>query len=83
MRCPECKKADLEISTADVNLDRKGLRVRLVCTDNVCEFSKILELDIEDIIGIGKSHETEAQTRQAIANAMTKGPEKHGRKEKK
>lgn len=80
MQCQKCKKGELEIVKTDVNLDRKGIRVFLTCSDNVCEFSKILELSLDDIIGIGKSRETEAESKQAIANAMRKEPLKHGRK---
>lgn len=62
MQCPKCKKSELEISKADVNLDRNSMRVWVACPDNVCTFSKVLELSLDDIIGIGKSPETEAET---------------------
>lgn len=70
MQCPKCKKYELEISNADVNLGRNGLRVWIACSDNVCPFSKVLELSLDDIIGIGRSPETEAETKAAIARAM-------------
>lgn len=53
MKCPKCGK-ELEMQKADINLDRNGLRVWITCSDNICEFSKILELSTDDIIGIGK-----------------------------
>lgn len=52
-KCPRCGK-ELEIQKSDTNLDRNGLRVWVDCKDNICEFSKILELSIDDIIGIRK-----------------------------
>ena len=55
MQCPKCKKSELEISNADVTLGRNGLRVWVDCPDNVCPFSKVLELSLDDIIGIGTS----------------------------
>lgn len=70
MQCPKCKKSELEISNADVNLDRTGLRVVVACMDNCCPFSKVLELSLDNIIGIGRSPETEAETRAAIKRAM-------------
>lgn len=60
MQCPKCKKGEIEISKADVNLDRKGIQAWITCSDNICELSKIMELGIDDIIGIGKDSETEA-----------------------
>ncbi len=72
MQCPKCKKSELEISNVDINLGRKDIQVSITCSDNVCEFSKILELGIDDIIGIGKSQETEAESRAAIRRAMKK-----------
>lgn len=57
VKCPECKKSELEIYDADVNLDRNKVRMKLVCPDYSCPYSKILELGIDDIIGIGKSQE--------------------------
>lgn len=70
MQCPKCKKHELEIYKADLNLDRKGIRVWVTCSDNVCEFSKILELSLDDIIGIGRSQEIETATKMAIRRAM-------------
>ncbi len=70
MQCPKCKKSELEISDVDVNLDRQSLRVKIACSDNSCPFFKVLELSLEDIIGIGRSPETEAETKAAIARAM-------------
>ncbi len=72
MKCAKCKKYELEISKVDMNLDHNGIRVWVTCSDNVCEFTKILELGIDDIIGIGKSPETEAESRTAITRAMKK-----------
>ncbi len=66
MQCPKCKKYEMEVSSADVNLDRNGIRIRVTCSDYVCEFYKILELGIDDIIGIAKDPETEAETRAAV-----------------
>lgn len=54
MQCPKCKESELEIFKADVNLNRNGLRVWVSCMNNVCTFSKVLELSLDDIIGIGK-----------------------------
>lgn len=70
MQCPKCKKYELEISKADVNLGRNGLRVWVACSDNVCHFSKVLELSLDNIIAIGRDPETEAETKAAIARAM-------------
>lgn len=75
MKCPKCKKYELEISKADLNLGRNGLRVWVACSDNVCLFSKVLELGFDDIIAIGRDPETEAETRAAIARAMKKDKE--------
>lgn len=72
MKCPKCKKSDLELSNTDVTLDRKGIRVWITCSDNICEFSKILELSLDDIIGIGRNLETEAESREAVRIAMKK-----------
>lgn len=72
MKCPKCKESELEIFKADVNLNRNGLRVWIDCTDNVCEFSKILELSLDDIIGIGRDPETEAESREAIRRVIEK-----------
>lgn len=71
MKCPKCGKG-LELDNADMNLDRNGLRVWITCSDNCCPFSKVLDLSIDDIIGIGKDPETEAQTRDAVRRAMNK-----------
>lgn len=49
MKCLKCKKHEIELSRVDMNLDRKGIRVWVTCPE--CEFTKILELDMEDIIG--------------------------------
>ncbi len=70
MKCPKCKKSELEISKADLNLSRNGLRVWITCSNNVCPFTKILELGLDDIIGIGKDPETERESRAAIKRAM-------------
>lgn len=70
MKCPKCKIQDLEIVQADVKLSRKGIRVTVSCENNCCEFTKVLELGLDDIICIAKSPETEAESRQAIAGAM-------------
>lgn len=72
MKCPKCKKGELEISKADVNLGRNGLRVWVDCSDNVCSLSKVLELGLDDIIGVGKDPETERECREKIAKAMNK-----------
>lgn len=72
MQCLKCKKSDLEIFKADVNLDRTGIRVWITCSNNICTFSKTLELGIDDIIGIGKDPETEAESREAVRRAMKK-----------
>ena len=69
MQCPKCK-SELEISCIDVDSDRKGLHVKIACSDYICPFFKVLELRLEDIIGIGRSPETEAETKSAIARAM-------------
>lgn len=54
MQCPMCKNKELELYNTDINLDRKGIRVWLTCSDNACPFHKVLELSIDNIIGIGK-----------------------------
>lgn len=51
MQCPTCKKNDLEIYNTDINLDKKGIRIWLTCSDNACPFYKVLKVSIEDIIG--------------------------------
>lgn len=72
MQCPMCKKNELEMYNTDLNLDRKGIRVWLTCSDNVCPYYKVLELGINDIIGIGRSPGTEAESKDAIRKAMDK-----------
>ena len=72
MKCPKCKESELEIFKADVNLSRNGLRVWVNCQGDICVFSKILELSLDDIIGIGKDPETEAESREAVRRAMKK-----------
>lgn len=71
-KCPKCKKGEIEISKTDVNLDRKGIRVWITCSDNICEFSKILELSLDDITGISKDPEAETESRDAVRRAMEK-----------
>ncbi|MDP2754623.1 MAG: hypothetical protein Q8P40_09580 [Nitrospirota bacterium] len=76
MQCPKCKKSELEISDVNMGMDkellvdRQSLRVKLACSDNSCPFFKVLELSLDDIIGIGRSPETEAETKAAIARAI-------------
>lgn len=77
MKCPKCGK-ELELQNADMNLDRNGLRVWITCSDNCCPFSKILDLAIDDIIGIGKDPETEANSREAVRRAMIRSSDKNG-----
>ena len=72
MQCPKCKESELEIFKADVNLNRNGLRVWVSCMGNICTFSKVLELSLDDIIGIGRDPETEAESREAVRKAMNK-----------
>ncbi len=60
LKCPKCGR-ELEISKTDVNLDRNGLRVWVDCPDNVCPFSKVLELSLDDIIGIGRDPRKQRQ----------------------
>ena len=62
-QCPKCDK-ELELDNADMNLDRNGLRVWITCSDNCCPFSKVLDLNLDDIIGIGKIPETEVDSKK-------------------
>lgn len=62
MQCPMCKNKELELYKTDINLDGKGMRVWLTCSDNTCPFHKVIELGINDLIGIGE-HKAEEHER--------------------